>query len=1233
MHPIGQILNFDEKREFQMRGVEHSHCALHVKNAPKFDEDPDEEVVKFVDQYITCSLPDPELEPELYDLVSTMLLHKHTFTCRKKQGARCRFNAPWPPSKVTIIVRGEDLSKEELKKSKKLVDRVLHEITSMPEGIGNATLDDILYSCGVSEVEYGIAMNTMQKNTTILYKRKPNEINVVPYNTVLFGLLQSNMNIQFVTGSYGLLKYLVEYLTKDDKNTSEMMKNALKNGVGEDTRNKLKKIGNIFLRNREVGLHEATKRVLSGPFRRSNIATVYIPTGHQTERIRMLKPREILEQMDPDDTNIFSTNMIEKYANRPDNLDNTCYADFATTYISKNVKETPDDDDIRKYTNPVDFDVMDKEDDSSIIILKNDLGKMRKRRKCVMRYHKPSKFSSPEDYYMVLLQLYMPWRMEDEIIGSFEKYETRFNHELPNITENILKHEPNFGKIEYDEVDFENNSNSVDDSCSEEEEMDSDNDYSAFDPSLLDFDSGFEDLDCKNSLHTSSIQDRLTIPLDSFYMMCSQLNEGQRDLLNYIMKWAAQCMLNNDNNEPDPDPFYVFLSGGAGVGKTYLVSVLIEYLKRSLLFPGQNVDECPSVAVTASTGKAACNINGATLHSSFSLPIHGENFVPKTELKGKELTYFQAKYKYLKLLIIDEISMIGKLTFDDLNIFLQQIKGNKLDFGGVCVLVIGDFFQLPPVRQSAIFTNLSLTDAWRLFRLHELIDIVRQNGDPGFASLLNRMREGNETQDDIDFVNSLSKTDVSNWPDNHCKLYITNRLKDIENQKHLAKFKQEGFLVHTILAKDSKRDIATNLQPISLKKDTPISETGNLPYSLEICEGSRVMLTVNMDVSDHLINGMIGTVVKIHRRLDSTSPSGIIFVKFDDPVAGNKYKSNRYRSDLKDCVPIEATTKQYKVSKSKKGTITGERTQFPLTAAHAMTIHKAQGSTLEYFSGDLDRSCKTPKYKAKIEPGLFYTLLSRATSSDKVRLVNFEENVIKCNEKAKIEMQRLRETSVLSCNHPLKEMRGNVICLHNIRRWDKHIGHFLSDKNYLQFASLLCFTETYTQENNFKDIKDFSDGTWCNIHRHTPHGLAICYNTDKVAIVEEEFEIEFDQLEILPIGVKVGKEHVLIVLVYRPSSFPKRLFLDQLRRQVQNFPRHRYGRIIVLGDFNLDLKSPEHISCFSELCNQFHFMQRSKWSTHKYGGILDLVFDDGSDKLVTWLPSPYSDHFILMIEM
>ena len=111
----------------------------------------------------------------------------------------------------------------------------------------------------------------------------------------------------------------------------------------------------------------------------------------------------------------------------------------------------------------------------------------------------------------------------------------------------------------------------------------------------------------------------------------------------------------------------------------------------------------------------------------------------------------------------------------------------------------------------------------------------------------------------------------------------------------MKRLQEEGNELHNILAKDSKKDTGTNLHTINVKPDAAISDTGNLPYCLKICHGSRVMLTDNADVSDHLINGSIGTVVKIHRRQDSTSPTGVIFVKFDDPVAGNKRKSNRLR--------------------------------------------------------------------------------------------------------------------------------------------------------------------------------------------------------------------------------------------------------------------------------------------------------------------------------------------------
>ena len=229
--------------------------------------------------------------------------------------------------------------------------------------------------------------------------------------------------------------------------------------------------------------------------------------------------------------------------------------------------------------------------------------------------------------------------------------------------------------------------------------------------------------------------------------------------------------------------------------------------------------EEPSIAITASTGKAACNINGTTLHSAFGLPCHGPNRYVKTELKGPELQKFQLKYKHLKVLIVDEVSMIGRLTFDDLNKFLRQIKNNDSDFGGISVLLIGDLFQLPPVKQNSIFDNPTLTDAWYLFKVNELTEIVRQNGDPAFAALLNRMRVGDHTPEDIEFIKTLADTDTENWPEGSCKLYMTNRLVDMENEEHTKSLQNDGKPLHTIYAIDAKRDIKIWMSVIVLLTD------------------------------------------------------------------------------------------------------------------------------------------------------------------------------------------------------------------------------------------------------------------------------------------------------------------------------------------------------------------------------------------------------------------------------
>ena len=130
-----------------------------------------------------------------------------------------------------------------------------------------------------------------------------------------------------------------------------------------------------------------------------------------------------------------------------------------------------------------------------------------------------------------------------------------------------------------------------------------------------------------------------------------------------------------------PKSFQIFLSGGAGVGKSFLINAITEYLKRVLRYPNQNLDQ-PSVLVTASTGKAATGINGVTLHSAFYLPVKsGLKSYKYKKPSDETLHMLRNKYQYLKVLITDEISIIGRETFRHLEISLKAIIQNSLPLG------------------------------------------------------------------------------------------------------------------------------------------------------------------------------------------------------------------------------------------------------------------------------------------------------------------------------------------------------------------------------------------------------------------------------------------------------------------------------------------------------------------------------------------------------------------------
>ncbi|XP_066910880.1 uncharacterized protein [Clytia hemisphaerica] len=220
--------------------------------------------------------------------------------------------------------------------------------------------------------------------------------------------------------------------------------------------------------------------------------------------------------------------------------------------------------------------------------------------------------------------------------------------------------------------------------------------------------------------------------------------------------------------------------------------------------------------------------------------------------------------------------MIGEKSFDDLNQRLQDIKENYAEsFGGVSLLLIGDFFQLTPVGQNSIYQPKPLSFTWEEFQLYELQKIVRQSGDAEFAALLNRLREGNHTLSDVERIRLFQQTDTSNWPENFMKMYITNHLKDQQNSLSLRNC--DGWdKKRTSLAKDESRT------KIRLKDDLAINETAGLPKKLILCVGARVMLTINKDVEDKLINGSTG-IVRYIQGLRDDKPSGMILVQFERP--------------------------------------------------------------------------------------------------------------------------------------------------------------------------------------------------------------------------------------------------------------------------------------------------------------------------------------------------------------
>lgn len=215
------------------------------------------------------------------------------------------------------------------------------------------------------------------------------------------------------------------------------------------------------------------------------------------------------------------------------------------------------------------------------------------------------------------------------------------------------------------------------------------------------------------------------------------LNKIQSEVFYKIRNWCLRKINENINYEP----FYLFITGGVGTGKFHIIKAIYYEARKILRNHFREAGEI-NVLLSASTGVAAHNINGNTIHSLLKIPRACS--LPYKPLGENNLNSLKAKLGNLQILIIDEISMISHKLMCYIHGRLRQIKHSGDEeqlFGRVSIVAVGDFYQLPPVKGDKLFSPRVIGKLWTdYFEKVELQEIMRQKYDKIFAELLNRIR-------------------------------------------------------------------------------------------------------------------------------------------------------------------------------------------------------------------------------------------------------------------------------------------------------------------------------------------------------------------------------------------------------------------------------------------------------------------------------------------------------------
>ena len=716
---------------------------------------------------------------------------------------------------------------------------------------------------------------------------------------------------------------------------------------------------------------------------------------------------------------------------------------------------------------------------------------------------------------------------------------------------------------------------------------------------------------CRIDVSTNHDLYRSTASLDRFQMEC----------LNIAIKYAHDIVKARKLGNPPPRAPLLIAQGGAGSGKSTVINIIAQWFQKIVAQEGDDLD-CPHLQKTAYTGTAASNIGGPTLHSMFNF-----SFDNQSGMSSKKLDQKRAELKNLKLLIIDEISMVKSDMLYDLDQRLQKITQKyHVPFGGVGIMAFGDMMQLKPVRGRWIFEQpasptQSLLDKagaslWSQFESIDLEINHRQGEDREYAELLNRVRVGEQTPEDL----ALLKTRVrpAGHPDlEEAVLYIGCKKKFVseENENYINKHPGQMITLKAVNIHPNKKGL---FKP---KLDPDSGTIGQTAFKdvLKVKKDVKIILIHNLDTSDCLTNGQLGKLVDVIETKDGTVDK--LVVKFRDERVGLKsqQKNPAMAAKFPGCVILERVQMKYSLSKSKTGA-TATLYQFPIWLSHSITCHKIQGQSIkapQVVVVDIN-SC------FRMGGPLAYVAISRVQNMNQLFIKDsLDPKKIICDEKGKKETKRLRAQSWNENPSPwMKQESSSVkIASLNCARLQPHIQFMRNDDRLLR-ADVIHLQETWLKPRNNTDV---------SIQNYQEHFVSVgdgkgiaSYYKDPSAVVEykdDKFQVS-----------KLTTKEVTTINVYRSAAGNKERLVEVLKDLVDD-----HQATLISGDFNIcNLDKPNN--SIKKALEEMEFHLLVDVATHIQGGHIDHVY--WRDPTGTWATpiverySPfYSDHDALLLTM